>query len=276
MNILNWIDKFSTDLRLKYHSAETQKNYKSVVYTFLKHFQDKKEPKAIDNEKIKLWILEAKTPNTMKARMCAITCFYKTTVGMPQKISAIPYPKSDQRLPIPLSQAEVQQMFDVCENLKHKTILALLYGCGFRVSELINLRWKNIDRSRMIINVIAGKGNKDRQVMLPQPILELLEKYWHKYKTKDYIFDGQFGDQYSSRSVGQVMKQLAEKAKINKRVYTHLMRHNCFTHMVENGIDINLIQRLAGHSNVKTTLLYTHISHNIVSQINSPINSIKL
>lgn len=274
MNILNWTEKFSKDLRLKFNSKETHDNYLSVARTFLTHFQNEKEPKSIDNEKIKDWILEAKTPNTMKARMCGITCFYKITVGMPNKISAIPYPKSGKKLPIVLSQQEVQKMFDVCENLKHKVVLALLYSTGMRVSELINLTWSNIDRSRMIIHIIAGKGNKDRQVMLTPSLIPLLEKYYCQYKTKNYILGGQFSEQYSDRSVGQVMKQLAAKAGINKRVYTHLMRHNCFTHLVENGIDINLIQKLAGHSNVKTTLLYTQISHNLISNIQSPLSQI--
>lgn len=276
MDIRKWHDKYSIDIELVYNSIATKNNYKSQVWCFLNHFKNEVEPKAIDNEKIKLWLLEAKTINSRKHRMCAITSFYKITVGMPAKIAKIPYPKSEKKLPIVLSQAEVQRMFDVCENLKHKLILALLYSCGLRVSELINLQWQNIDRSRMVINILGGKGNKDRQVMLSTALIPLLEKYFHQYKTQNYILSGQFSDQYSSRSVGQIMKQLAQKAGINKRVYTHLMRHNCFTHMVENGIDINLIQRLAGHSNVKITMVYTHISHNIVSQINSPLNSINL
>lgn len=276
MDILNWQKKFSIDIQLIYNSEATRKNYASQVWCFLNHFKAEKEPKAIDNEKIKLWILQAQTINTRKHRLCALNAFYKHTVKMPNKVSKIPYPKSEKKLPIVLSQDEVQTMFNVCENLKHKVILALLYACGLRISELINLRWSDIDRSRMIINIIAGKGKKDRQVMLPEPLLSLLEKYWYAYKTKTYVLSGQFGDQYSSRSVGQVMKQLGDKAGIKKRVYTHLMRHNCFTHMVENGIDINIIQKLAGHSNVKTTMVYTHISDSIISKIKSPLNSISL
>ena len=195
---------------------------------------------------------------------------------MPSKIQKIPYPKSEKRLPIVLSQEEVQKMFNVCENLKHKVILGLLYSCGLRVSELTSLKWSDIDRSRMIINVIGGKGNKDRQVMLDISLIPLLEKYWREYKTKSYVLSGQFTDQYSKTSVNQVMKQLAEKAGINKRVYAHLMRHNCFTHMVEKGVDINIIQKIAGHSNVKTTLIYTHISHNIISNVSSPLSKINL
>ena len=276
MDIRKWHDKYSIDIQLVYNSDATKANYKSQVLSFLNYFKNEIEPKAIDNEKIKLWLLQAKSINSRKHRMCAITSFYKITIGMPNKISKIPYPKSEKKLPIVLSQEEVQNMFSVCENLKHKVILALLYSCGLRVSELINLKWSHIDRSRMIINVIGGKGNKDRQVMLDASLVPLLEKYFREYKTKTYILSGQFSDQYSATSVNQVMKQLAEKAGINKRVYTHLMRHNCFTHMVENGTDINLIQKLAGHSNVKTTLVYTHISHNLISKIQSPLGAIKM
>lgn len=195
---------------------------------------------------------------------------------MPSKIVKIPYPKAEKKLPIVLSQDEVQRMFDACENLKHKVILSLLYACGLRVSELLNLTWSNIDRSRMIVNVIAGKGKKDRQVMLPEVLIPLLEKYYRCYQTKRYILAGQFSEQYSATSVGQVIKQLAVKANIKKRVWTHQMRHNCFTHMLENGTDINLIQKLAGHKSVKTTMIYTHISDSLISKINSPINQIRV
>lgn len=276
MDILKWHNKYSTDIRLVYNSEATKNNYKSQVLSFLNYFKNEIEPKSIDNEKIKLWLLEAKTINSRKHRLCALNSFYKITVGMPSKIQKIPYPKSERKLPIPLSVEEVQKMFSVCENLKHKVILGLLYSSGLRVSELINLKWINIDRSRMIVNIIGGKGNKDRQVMLDASLIPLLEKYFFEYKTKTFILSGQFSDQYSSTSVNQVVKQLAEKAGIKKRVYTHLMRHNCFTHLLEAGIDINLIQKIAGHSNVKTTLLYTHISHNLISKIQSPLGLIQI
>lgn len=276
MNIRKYIDDYSRDIQLVYNSEATKENYKSQVWRFLNHFKDEVEPKAIPNEKIKDWLLEAKTINSRKHRLCAINSFYKITVGMPSKIQKIPYPKSEKKLPIVLSQDEVQKMFDVCDNLKHKVILTLLYSCGLRVSELINLKWSNIDRSRMIINILNGKGKKDRQVMLPEVVIPLLEKYWHQYKTKTYILCGQFSDKYSDKSVSEVLKQLAKKAKINKRVWTHQMRHNCFTHMVENGTDINLIQKLAGHNSVKTTMMYVQISDSLISKINSPINNIRL
>lgn len=276
MDILKWHNKYSIDIQLVYNSSATRNNYRSSVWLFLNHFKNELEPKAISNEKIKLWLLEAQTINTRKQRLCAINSFYKLTVGMPSKITSIPYPKSEKKLPIVLSQDEVQAMFTACENLKHKVILALLYSCGLRVSELINLQWANLDRSRGIINIINGKGKKDRQVMLSADLLPLLEKYYLQYKPKPYVLQGQFSEQYSATSVGQVIKQLGKKAGIKKRVWTHQMRHNCFTHMVENGTDINLIQKLAGHSNVKTTMMYTHISDALISKIKSPLSNMSI
>lgn len=128
----------------------------------------------------------------------------------------------------------------------------------------------------MVINVIQGKGKKDRQVMLPETIIPLLTKYWLEYKSKEYILNGQFTLQYSQTSVLAVIKELGRRAGITKDVYTHLIRHCSFTHMYENGVDIYSIQKLAGHNSAKTTAIYTHISHNVISRIQSPIAHITL
>lgn len=278
MNIGKYIELYSNDLKLKNYSQNTIDNYCSQVKCFLEHFNSvATKPSEISESKIKEWLLLAKSINGRKHRISAVKLFYKYTGKQPLKFKHIEYPRSDKKLPIVLSQSEIQNMFDVCENTKHKLILALLYSCGLRVSELINLKWVNIDRGRMVINILKAKGNKDRQVMLSENIIPLMEKYWREYKSKEYIFNGQKYLQYTDRSVLEVVKQLATKAGIdNKRVYTHLIRHCAFTHLVENGTDINIIQKLAGHSNVKTTMIYTHISHNIISKINSPLNSINL
>jgi len=272
MNLEKWINRYKTDCAMRYNSDATKENYTSGVKSFLVKFDKYSEPKEIPTQEIKEYLLTFKTINTRKHNICAIKSFYQLTVGMPNKIDKIPYPKADKKLPIVLSVDEIQKMFTVCENLKHKVILALLYSCGLRVSELINLKWSNIDRSRMIINIIQAKGKKDRQVMLTPELLPLLEKYYLKYKPKEYVLNGQTSLQYSDRSVGEVIKQLAEKAGISKRVYTHLMRHCSFTHMVEQGVDINLIQKLAGHSKVSTTNIYLHISDNHISKIQSPLS----
>lgn len=276
MDIRKWLDQYSTDVRLKYNSTATQDNYISCVRLFLAAFKHYREPKEVPTGEIKQWLLRAATINTRKHRLCAVKSFYQMTVGMPAKIDKIPYPRAEKKLPIVLSQDEIQRMFNACDNLKHRVILALLYSAGLRVSELINLKWSHIDRSRMIINILAAKGKKDRQVMLSEALIPLLEKYYREYRPKEYVLNGQTTPQYSETSVNQVVKQLAQKAGIKKHVYTHLMRHCSFTHMVEHGVDINLIQRLAGHNSAKTTAIYTHISDSLISKIHSPINAIKL
>jgi integrase/recombinase XerD len=276
MNIPIWLDRYCTDSKLKYPSERTQENYQSSVKSFLYKFKDAKEPSRISTQDIKEYLCTFDTINTRNHKLCAIKSFYEITVGMPLKLEKVPFSKKYKKLPIVLSVDEVQKMFSACENLKHKVILALLYSCGLRVSELINLKWSNIDRSRMIINIILAKGKKDRQVMLTPELLPLLEKYYLEYKPKEYVLNGQTNIQYTDRSVGEVVKQLASKAGISKRVYTHLIRHCSFTHMVEQGVDINLIQKIAGHSNVKTTNIYLHVSDNHISKIKSPFANIKL
>lgn len=275
MNISEHIGKFEQEMKRQGYSKNTIENYSSCLNVFFSK-STKDHPKNINENDIIDFLSNCIQINTQRNYHSAIKKFYAICLHQKDKFKHIPYAKQSKKLPIPLSQEEVQKMFSACENLKHKVILAILYSCGLRVSELINLKWNNIDRSRMIINIIKGKGNKDRQVMLDASLIPLLEKYYREYKTKTYVLAGQFSDQYSQTSVNQVMKQLATKALLNKRVYTHLMRHNCFTHMVENGTDINLIQKLAGHSNVKTTLIYTHISHNLISKIQSPLGAINL
>jgi len=278
MNIGKYLEMYSRDLKLKNYSENTIENYCSQVKLFLNHFESvATKPSEINESQIKEWLLSSQSINGRKHRISALKLFYKLTGKQPMKFKYIEYPKADKKLPIVLSVAEIQRMFDVCENLKHKVILSLLYSCGLRVSELINLQWQHIDRSRMIINVVAGKGKKDRQVMLDSKLIPLLENYYKTYKSREYVLNGQFDIRYSQQSVLQVVKQLADKANINnKRVYTHLLRHCAFTHMVEAGTDINLIQRLAGHSSVKTTGIYLHMSHNHISKIPSPLQQLSI
>ena len=280
MNISDHTDKLRNYLEFRKYSPRSVKNYCSNFTGFLTHFEKLgvPHPDKINSEMVIGFLKQFSEPATHSGYHSAIKIYYEKVahVGI-EKFKFIERPRKNKKLPIVLSVAEIQRMFDVCDNLKHKVILSMLYSAGLRVSELINLKWPHIDRSRMIINIIAAKGNKDRQVTLAPSIIPLLEKYWKEYKSVDYVLNGRPGHaQYSSRSVGEVVKQLAEKAEISKRVYTHLMRHCSFTHLVEAGTDINLIQRLAGHSNVKTTNLYLHLSHNHISKIVTPLNSIKL
>lgn len=276
MNIPKHLDVFTKEMQRRNYSQMTIKNYRSNLGVFFSFFKDREHPLHLNENDIKEYLGKFHEPNTQRSHHGAIKKYFEICLHQPNKFKYIPYCRPNKKLPIVLSQDEIQKMFDVCENLKHKTILALLYSCGLRVSELINLKWENIDRSRMIINIIQAKGQKDRQVGLNENIVPLLIAYWKKYKSVIYVLNGQNDLQYSARSVGEVIKQLAKSAGLSKRVYTHLIRHCYATHCVEKKVDINIIQKILGHSSVKTTNMYLHTSHNLISNTYSPVSDIRI
>ena len=265
MNIPKYIESFRKDLKFKNYSENTIDNYCSQVDLFLRYY-DKSvtEPSKINEKQIKDWLMLAKTTNSMKHRLSALKLFYKYTIKQPMKFRYIEYPRSEQRLPQPLSKREVEALFSVCKNLKHKSILSLLFMCGMRVGEVINMKPTDIDRYNMVIRVREGKGKKDRIVPINEDMLKLFEQYYREYRPKEYMFNGQFTLKYSDRSVNQFLKDLAKSAGINKRVHAHLGRHSCFSQMLANGVDMSIIQRVAGHQNIKTTHLYAKITPSII------------
>jgi integrase/recombinase XerD len=175
MNIPKYVDLFRKDLELKAYAFNSIENYVSQVNCFLNRFEkDFTEPAKINETAIKEWLLESNSINGRRHRLSALKLFYRLTVRQSMKLKYIEYPRSEKKLPIVLSSNEIQAMLNSCQNLKHRLILALLYGTGMRVGELINLQWKDIDRTRMVIHVVAGKGAKDRQVQLSTSLITLL------------------------------------------------------------------------------------------------------
>jgi len=196
MNISEHTSKFIQEMNRRNYSKNTIDNYVSCLNVFFSTIK-KDHPKNINESDIKWFLSSCIKVNTQRNYQCAIKKFYEICLNQKYKFKNIPYARVERKLPIVLSQEEVQRMFDVCSNTKHKVILGILYACGLRVSELINLKWSHIDRSRMVINVIKGKGNKDRQVIFPQKIIPLLEKYYREYRPKEYVINGQSSLQYA-------------------------------------------------------------------------------
>lgn len=266
MDIRKWEDRYSIDCRMKYNSFATQSNYISCVRLFLFKFQKYREPKEIPNSEIKEWLLEAKTVNTRKHRLCAINSFYKLSVGMPSKITKIPYPKSEKKLPQIIESEFLKERIMKIENLKHKSIIMLGYSCGLRVSEVINLKIEDVDSKRMIINIRNAKGRKDRIVVLSKTMLETLRNYFKKFRPKSFMFNGQFDLQYSAKSCNEIVKKY-----LGKIYHFHLLRHSHSTTLLESGVDLSIIQKLLGHSNIKTTQIYAHVSTALLHKIQMPI-----
>jgi integrase/recombinase XerD len=181
-------------------------------------------------------------------------------------------PRRQQTLPTVLSGEEVWQIILVIQNLKHRAIISLLYSAGLRISELLRLKLGDIDSDRMMIRVSQAKGHKDRYVVLSEKILILLQNYYQEYRPKDYLFNGEGGGMYSEESVRNILNAARLKAKIDKRVTPHTLRHSYATHMLENGVDLRYVQAMLGHSRPETTMIYTHITTKGVQKIRSPFD----
>jgi len=205
----------------------------------------------------------------------AAKLFFREIKNCEFNVEAFKRPKREYRLPNVLSKQEVKLILDVPKNIKHRTMLSLIYACGLRRSELINLKISNIDSKRNIISIIQSKGKKDRIIPLPKSILLMLREYYKAYKPKYWLFEGQKVDsQYSPQSLQAVLKQAIARANIKKPVTLHWLRHSYATHLLENGVDLRYIQELLGHSSSKTTEIYTHVSRKSLQAIKSPIDDL--
>lgn len=267
MNCRNWIDKYSTDCRLKYNSISTQKNYISCVTQFLFSFENKyREPKEIPTQDIKEYLLTALTVNTRKHRLCAIKSFYELTVNMPMKLDKIPYPKMEKKLPRIINQEELKTKIFAIQNKKHKSILAIAYACSLRVSEVVNLKISDINGRDNIILIREAKGKKDRYTKISDNVLQILREYFKEHRPKEYLFEGQFGGKYSTRSCEEIYHKY-----IDAQTSFHNLRHSGITAMIEAGTNQIAIQVSVGHTRAATTAGYYHVSPKFLSQISSPI-----
>ena len=212
--------------------------------------------------------------STQNQHINAIKFYFEKCLGKKREYYLIDRPRKDKMLPIVLSKNEIQLLFNCTYNLKHFTILAVIYSCGLRVSELINIKINDIDNNRMVIHIRQAKGNKDRQVQLTSKILNLLRKYYKKYRPVNYLIVGQNGGKYSTTSIQKIIKNSTLKAGIYKKVTPHTLRHSFATHLLENRTDIRFIQTILGHSDIKTTQIYTHVSNAHLKNIQNPSDNL--
>lgn len=188
--------------------------------------------------------------------------------GLDKKYDKVSFkrPKSEKKLPRVIDGEFIKERLSKIDNLKHKAILTLTYSVGLRVSEIINLKIQDIDSKRMLIHIKNAKGKKDRIVPLSKTVLELLREYWKEYKPTNYLFNGQSSEKYSVGSCQKIYKKY-----IDSNSSIHTLRHSSFTNLLENGTDLRIIQKIAGHSSSKTTEIYTHVSNQLLQKIQLPI-----
>lgn len=273
------LHKFKSWMLSKRYSQNTVKTYTEALGNFLYFFKDKPITE-ITNEDLIIFNNEYILKKNLSASyqnqiVNAIKLFYSTVQGKKIEIEGIHRPKRAKLLPNVLSKAEVKMILDVHINLKHRVMLSLIYSCGLRCGELLNLKPSNIDSKRNLIFIHQAKGKKDRIAPLSPKILSLLRDYYKLYKPKIWLFEGHLkGEQYSEKSLQSALKLALHKTGIQKPVTLHWLRHSYATHLLENGTDLRYIQELLGHNSSKTTEIYTHVSTKSLQQIRSPFDDL--
>ncbi|TMM29677.1 integrase [Polaribacter aestuariivivens] len=271
------LNNFFLFLKGKRYSKSTIQTYTFFIADFIS-FHSNKPLFELTNRDVELFIeaifiqrkYSISTQRQFISALKIFIVFYPET-----KINdlALERPKKSRKLPNILSQEEILNIIRCTQNLKHRAIIALIYSCGLRISELINLKLVDFHIERKQLIVKDGKGRKDRYVSLADSFLPLLSNYYHSYKPKIYFVEGKDAIKYSPESVRQFLKRSTKKAQINKTVTPHTLRHSYATHLLENGVDIRYIQSLLGHSRPETTMIYTHVKRKDLMNIQNPLDT---
>src|SRR3989344_5415906 len=256
---------------LRGFSKETIKTYNYNVARFLEFIE--KSRLNLNNEGVRSYLLSKDlSVNSSRLQYASISFFFREVLKKPFSFNEVPIKKKTKELPKVISKEKISEMIEFCGNLKHKLVVKLLYSSGLRLQELSNLKRKDIGFDRNLINIRKGKGGKDRISLLSENLkLDLLKYYSKEMFTTEYIFEGRKG-KYTKKSVQKILDNLGKKAGI--KVTPHMMRHSFATHLLEQGTDIRHIQKLLGHSDLKTTEIYTHVSRKNLSNIKSPLDNI--
>ena len=270
--------RFIDDLRLKNFSDDTIKVYVYAVEKFALFLG--RSPDESTAEDVRAFMVH-QLDRGLSRSYCvilrnALRHLYVDTLGRTDELEAVPRPKREQRLPVVLSRQEVQRLFAVVENIKHKALFMMAYDAGLRLSEVLNLRIEDIDSQRMVIRICQGKGKKDRYGRLSKGLLKLLREYWHADRPESFLFPGACRHKrYDVSTPGLILKRLCRKAGISKCVSMHTLRHSFATHLLEAGTNLRVIQQLLGHSSIQTTCLYTHISIEELREAPSPMELLR-
>ena len=270
------LNQFYLFLKGKRYSQSTIQTYTFFIADFI-NFHTKTPLAELTNRAVELFIetVFMERNYSVSSQRQFISALKIFTVFCPQtKIHnlALERPKKSRILPSVLSQEEVLRIIQYTQNIKHRAILTLLYSCGLRIGELINLKLIDFHMDRKQLIVKKGKGRKDRYVSLADSFLPLLSNYYHSYKPTIYFVEGQNGGKYSAESIRSFLRKSCKKAGIRKPVTPHTLRHSYATHLLENGVDLRYIQTLLGHSKPETTMIYTHVQRKDLMEIQNPLD----
>jgi site-specific recombinase XerD len=269
--------EFISFLKGKRYSESTLKVYGHFVYCFLKH-TDNKPLELLDENDVRLFIETSVgilnyAVSTHRQMVSALKHFAYFYPACAINTEAIFMPRKDRKLPEILSIQEVLSLIEVTKNIKHKTIIAMLYGSGLRIGELLHLQLKDFDFDRDQLHIRNAKGRKDRYATIAKSLHPLLKSYYTSYKPTVYFIENPKGGLYSAGSVRSFLKKSCRAAGIHKKVTPHTLRHSYATHLLEQGTDIRYIQELLGHSKPETTMIYTHVTQKCRRELKRPLDT---
>jgi len=264
-------------LKSKRLSQSTIKSYGYFVLRFLDFYKPKviKDLKKRDLDKFFEVVLAGENFSISSHRQCVSALKYFISYCQLPELEAddLKRPKKSKKLPVVLSPNKIIILIQVTKNLKHRAIIGLLYSCGLRIGELLNLKLNALDFDRKQLNVRQSKGRKDRNVVMSEALKPLLLNYLNTYKPKHFVFEGRAGGPYAATSIRQFLKRSCQLAGITKKVTPHVLRHSYATHLMENGVGLRHIQLLLGHAKPETTMIYTHVAQRDLMQISSPLDT---
>jgi integrase/recombinase XerD len=270
---------FVRQLRSRRYGDSTIKTYSEALRTFLRFYANVPVTQLTESDIVLFnndYILKNKFSASFQNQVVnALKLFFTLVEKRSLNPEIIHRPKIPKTLPNVLSKDEVKSILESLKNLKHQSMLSLIYACGLRSGELLTLKPQHVDSKRELLIIKNTKGNKDRIAPLSLKIIELLRSYYRAYKPKHYLFEGQVaGTPYDGRSLQLVLKQAVAKSGIKKPVTLHWLRHSYATHLLEAGTDLRYIQEILGHKSSKTTELYTHVSTKSIQKITSPFDTL--
>jgi integrase/recombinase XerD len=265
------------DMQLRGYSEGTQTHYINGVRSLARYY--KRPPDRINQEEVRAYFLHLKnkekcSPCTLVLRYYGIRFFYQMTLDQKWRIFDIVKPPKRQSLPVVLSEEEVRRILSKIRIPVYRMCMTMIYSCGLRLKEAVQLQVKDIDSSRMMVR-IKGKGDKLRDVPLPRRTLDLLRKYWRLDRPAPYLFPSpKTGKPISHKSLESAFKDALEQTGIGKKkeATVHTLRHSYATHLMENGVNLRIIQEVLGHQTPRTTAIYTHLSQKTEQILNQALN----
>jgi integrase/recombinase XerD len=269
-------DQMLADLQLSGATQRTQEAYLREAGNLAQYFN--RSPAELGENELKeymLYLMKERhlSEGTFRFYVAALKFLYRTTLKREWAVEKIRYPRAKRKLPIVLDLSEVESLFAVTPNLKHKAILMITYSSGLRASETARLKITDIDSKRMMVRISQGKGGKDRYSILSQTTLEHLRQYWRKYHPTEWLFNGaKRNESISTNSIQQLFYKAKKRAGITKPASVHTLRHSFATHLIEAGTSLHHVQLLLGHRSPTTTTVYLHVSRLNLAQVISPLD----